>query len=462
MSDDRSLPEVGGREPAGSPGAFSRVLREGYGRCGVGFARDRRHGGVLLAVSGGADSTALMVASAELAGPLGLRLEVACVDHGLRPESAAEAQAVRAQAEALGLPCSVLAVSLPGGAGLEARAREARYAALEAVRQTRGLWRIATAHTADDQAETLLMRLARGAALRGAVGIREVRGPVIRPMLRLRRADARAYLQTLGVPWREDPMNADPAFLRVRVRTRLLPLMTELTGADPSVRLAAFAEQASEDEAFLEGLAQAAWARLWGENGMDAVGLRALVPPLLRRVLVLLLERRGLPPSQERLGQAMRAVRGGGRVALSRDAVLDARGGWVRWEEAPRPPPGPQPLALEEVVRFGAFEVGASRKPPSAPWSAPVSPQAFPLLVRTRRPGDRVWAHGQARKLQDVLVDAKVPREQRRGLPVVCDHEGAALWVGGVSVGTARAAPGSVWIWARPSREAGDEARPSL
>jgi tRNA(Ile)-lysidine synthase len=196
---------------------------------------------VLLAVSGGADSTALMVASAALAGPLGLRLEVACVDHGLRPESASEAQAVRAQAEALGLPISISSVSLLVGPGLEARARQARYAALERVREGRGLSQIATAHTADDQAETLLMRLARGAALRGAVGIREVRGRVIRPMLRLRRTDARTFLRTLGVPWREDPMNADPAFLRVRVRTRLLPWMAELTGGDPSAREAAFA-----------------------------------------------------------------------------------------------------------------------------------------------------------------------------------------------------------------------------
>jgi tRNA(Ile)-lysidine synthase len=113
-------------------------------------------------------------------------------------------------------------------------------------------------------------------------------------------------------------------------------------------------------------------------------------------------------------------------------------------------------------VSFGAFKVGASRAPPSAPWSAPVALSAFPLTVRTRRPGDRVWAHGHARKLQDVLVDAKVPREQRAGLPVVCDRDGSALWVAGVSLGSARAGPGSVWIWARPSREASDGPRPSL
>lgn len=448
--------------------------REGFlGGVAEGFARCLERGGaagrgVLLAVSGGADSTALLLAGAEVARGLGLTLEVASIDHGLRAGSAEEAAGVEALARGLGLFCTVRPVALRGGAGLEARARAARYAALEAIREARGLTWIATAHTADDQAETLWMRLARGAALRGAAGIREVRGRVVRPLLRLRRAEARAFLQARGVAWREDPMNADPSFLRVRVRQRLSPLLTEVFGADPTPRLAAFAEQAADDDAFLFGLADAALTRMMGPEGLDRVALRALAAPVRRRVFVRLMEARGISPSQDRLRQAERALEEGGRVALLRGQILDARGGWVRWERPLARAPDARPLGLGQTVRFGAFEVGATevgaseRVPADAPWSAPLPAGAFPLTVRARRPGDRIEGRGGARRLQDVLVDARVPREQRDGLPVVCDREGTARWVGGVSLPKVHPGPGAVWIWARRAREASEEAGPSL
>ena len=120
---------------------------------------------ILVAVSGGADSTALMLSLSRIAPRLSLRLEVASLDNGLRPESAAEADAVVRRAERLGLVGHARRLSLEGGPGLEQRARQARYADLEALRLERGLQLVATAHTASDQAETVLMRLARGTAL---------------------------------------------------------------------------------------------------------------------------------------------------------------------------------------------------------------------------------------------------------------------------------------------------------
>lgn len=436
---------------------FPQGLEAGWRRCqAVGRS-------VLLAVSGGADSTALLVAGAEQADALGMRLEVASVDHGLRPESGEEAEAVRALATSLGVPCTVREVALTHGPGLEARARALRYRALEAIRAERGLSLIATAHTADDQAETLLMRLLRGTALRGAAGVKEVRREVVRPMLRLRRAQARAFLQARGVGWREDPMNADPAFLRVRVRRELLPALGALAGADPTARLAAFAAEAAEDEAFLSGLADAALARLAGEDGWDAVAVRALAGPLRRRLLVRLLEDRGVLASQARLAEAERVVREGGRSELVRGKVLDARGGWVRWEEGGSARPAELRLALGARGVFGAFELGVSDQVPlGARWQAAVPPGALPLTVRGRRPGDRVRSGGHARKLQDVLVDAKVPRERRDGLPVACDRTGAAFWVAGVPLRPDPPSAGSVWIWARIAGEASEEAGPSL
>ncbi|MFP2932749.1 tRNA lysidine(34) synthetase TilS, partial [Pyxidicoccus sp. 3LG] len=127
-------------------------LEAAYARLGV------EGRSVLLAVSGGADSTALLVGTARVAPKLRLRAEVATLDHGLRPESAAEVQAVARLAASLGLPCHVRELRLRAGAAVEARAREARYAALETLRRERGLDVLATAHTATDQAETLLMR----------------------------------------------------------------------------------------------------------------------------------------------------------------------------------------------------------------------------------------------------------------------------------------------------------------
>jgi len=143
---------------------------------------------VLLAVSGGGDSLALLVGSAALRQPLDLKLEIATLDHGLRAGSDAEGRAVEKLSAELGLSWHTRALSLAAGPGVEARARRARYQALEEIRRAQGLDWIATAHTASDQAETVLMRLARGSALSGAAGILERRGRVIRPLLRCTRS----------------------------------------------------------------------------------------------------------------------------------------------------------------------------------------------------------------------------------------------------------------------------------
>src|SRR5262245_31162064 len=129
---------------------FSTTLERAYRQFGLAG------GSVLLAVSGGADSTALLVGTAAVAERLALKVEVATLDHGLRPEAREEVEAVARLAARWGLPCHVRQLHLPPGSGLEARAREARYAALEALRRERGLQVVATAHTASDQAETLL------------------------------------------------------------------------------------------------------------------------------------------------------------------------------------------------------------------------------------------------------------------------------------------------------------------
>jgi tRNA(Ile)-lysidine synthase len=175
--------------------SLTAILERSYRRLG---AIDQ---GVLVAISGGADSTALLIGTAALTKQLG-RVEAACLDHGLRAEAADEVESVRALAGLLGVPFHTQRLELVSGPGLEERARDARYSALEVLRAKAGLGLIATAHTASDQAETLLMRLARGASLRGAAGIRARRGRLVRPMLEVTRPEIERVLTAAGVRWR--------------------------------------------------------------------------------------------------------------------------------------------------------------------------------------------------------------------------------------------------------------------
>ena len=189
--------------------------------------------GVAVAVSGGADSLALLHALRALAGPRGWRLGVLTVDHGLRPGSAADAAFVADHAKALGLPARVLPLA-PGDlephrpAGPEAAARAARYGALWPAADELGCPWLATGHTMDDQAETVLLQLLRGAGPDGLAGMAVRTGRLLRPLLGARRTDTRAACAAMGLPWREDPTNAEDGPLRNRVRTRLLPLLEDL------------------------------------------------------------------------------------------------------------------------------------------------------------------------------------------------------------------------------------------
>ncbi|RKG76356.1 tRNA lysidine(34) synthetase TilS, partial [Corallococcus terminator] len=273
--------------PRASPGLppLAALLARSYADHGLA-ARS-----VLLAVSGGADSTALLVGTARVREALGLRVEVATFDHGLREEAAEEVATVAALSARLGLVCHVRSLALSPGAGMEARAREARYATLEVLREARNLTAIATGHTLNDQAETLLMRLARGTALRGARGILAEAPSLIRPLLECSRDDVLAFLHAEGLAYVRDPMNADPSLFRTRVRTDALPALDRAAGFSTLAHLANFARLASEDEALLGRLADASWERLaLPGGGLDVVGVGALEGPLRRRVLARLLE----------------------------------------------------------------------------------------------------------------------------------------------------------------------------
>ena len=213
---------------------------------------------VLVAWSGGPDSTALAWACTVLARSGRLSSRAAHVDHGLRKESAREAEIVLRRAEELHLPCALLRPPVAPGPGAQARARRARYASLHAAARRTGSALVLTAHPRDDQEETVLMRLLRGAGVRGLRGILpRTREGLGRPLLEVRHATLEAALRNTGLASLEDPSNADRRFLRVRVRRELLP---HLERRAPGVRdrLFALGEAArdlwQEAEPLLEGI----------------------------------------------------------------------------------------------------------------------------------------------------------------------------------------------------------------
>jgi len=250
----------------------------------------------------------------------GWTLSVAHLDHALRDDSATDAEAVAADAARLGIPCEVRRVDVAvlardEGRSIEDAGREARYRFLQEIAPEGAL--IATAHTADDAAETVLLNLLRGSGLSGARGIPRRRGRIARPLLGARRATLRALLDDAGIAYVDDPSNADPAYLRNRVRAELVQLLEAIRPGAVD-RIGAFARLAADDDTLLDELAAAELARRRENDG--AIDWHQ--PParaLGRRVLRLAI---GDPaPSAERIEATLDAAegeRGGVRIELGR------------------------------------------------------------------------------------------------------------------------------------------------
>jgi tRNA(Ile)-lysidine synthase len=217
------------------------------------------------AVSGGADSLALAL----LAVAGGVSIEIHHVDHGLRPESGVDAAFVGAFAQLLDLPFVEHRVCVALGPNVEARAREARFAVLPPV--------VATGHTADDVAETLLINLVRGSGLDGLAVLRN-EGSRLHPIRRLRRSETRQLCADLGIEPFDDPMNDDASLQRVRMRTQVLPLLNDIAARDVVPLLVRLGDVASADVDVLESLAGSLDPR-------DAKALAAAEPQLARRAL---------------------------------------------------------------------------------------------------------------------------------------------------------------------------------
>jgi len=409
---------------------------------------------LVIGVSGGADSVALLHVLLRLAPDLALRLHVLHVDHGLREDSARDGEFVRALAIRLGVPVDVVRVRVAAGS-LEAAARAARYGALEAAAIRVGAARIALGHTADDQAETLIMRLLEGTGVRGLAGIPPVRGRLIRPLIESRHQDAVTTLAAAGLPWIEDPSNRDLRFFRNRVRHALMPRLVEASGGDVVGHLGRLARRAREAIDALDHVAASELERLArAEHGalvLPRSALGALPRPVAAEVLRAAAARlgsraplrawghRGLrrvlasaPPRRPfRLGGVVVEVSGDRvRVGVTRAPAL-----------APRDLPVPGRVELPEIGRaleavvIAAADYAVPREPDRVAFDAAGLPPR--LVVRPRRRGDRFRPFGGGdRRLKSLLIDAKVARWERDRLPLV-DAGHDIVWVAGLRRGAA-------------------------
>jgi tRNA(Ile)-lysidine synthase len=291
--------------------------------------------GLAAAVSGGADSLALLHAMRTLAGPRGWRLAVVTVDHGLRSGSAADAAFVVDHAKSQGLEARLETLT-PADlerhrpAGQEGAARAARYQALWRAAAELGCGWLATGHTLDDQAETVLLQLLRGAGPEGLAGMTVRSGRLLRPLLGVRRAETRDCCAAVGVDWREDPTNQEPGPLRNRVRQRLLPLLEELRpGA--AVTLARAAALAADERDWLDPLVAAALAATQvdatpGALALDAGALAELPVALARRVVRAAARQAGAaPPEADATDRVLALATGSARGAPARP------GGEIAW-----------------------------------------------------------------------------------------------------------------------------------
>jgi len=414
---------------------------------------------LVVALSGGADSTALLDLLVRLPG-YNLQLIVAHLNHCLRgAEADADQEFCRGMAARYNVPFEVRRVDVKSmasesGLNLEDAGRRARIQFLDEIRTKFDAAAVVLAHHADDQAETVLMRLLRGSGMTGLSGMafRNTRG-YVRPLLEISRAEIEQYLLGLGLQWRDDASNSDMIYLRNRIRHQLLPLLEEY---NPAIRscLAATASVLSGDEELLVELTEQAFAvacRVDKDGIVCSVAqLRTLNAALRRRVLrhafrqlagsldgvsqrhidalcdMLDSDR---PNSRLSLPQAVTAVREYDLIVLKSTAGDDQCTGF----ELLITEPGFYRLPSGGTIKVDLTTTAASFPADSGSVCFDLGTTPFPWLVRTFRPGDRIRPFGMSgrKKVKDIFIDRKIPASERRRIPLLfCADD--LIWIAGV------------------------------
>ncbi len=411
----------------------------------------------MAAFSGGGDSTALLRLLRAVREERALELTAAHFDHGQRAESAVEARSVAARARSLGVACRVGRRAEPPSAD-QAALRRARYAFLDEVADEVGADRVATAHQADDQAETVLFRLLRGTGLGGLAGIPERRGRYVRPLLPFGREELHAWLAERATPYLEDPSNRDPRWARARIR-RLLPAADAAWGGGLDERLREIAGAADRADRALDGRAadllrgarREAPVHGWEEAvSLDRSTLLGAPAEIRGRAVRLLADRLDVAMTGGGTRQAIQFIsegRSGGRVDLGGGLVLArefdrlvlGRAAADRPDstlilEAPRAGSGRLHVGGRRLeVRWGPPS-GSGRRPGASGRRVELARDrlSFPLRLRSRRDGDRLRTEAGERKLKEHFREERVPESRRSRLLVAADATGRVVWVEGI------------------------------
>jgi tRNA(Ile)-lysidine synthase len=424
---------------------------------------------VLVAVSGGPDSTALLHLLHGLQQEFGLHLEVAHLQHGIRGEEAKEdARFVAEMAQSLKLPFHLKEIDLPkmkasaGKGNLEALARAERYRFFTEVARERRLDKVATAHTRDDQAETILMWLLRGSGMKGLGGMTPLQKmrisgidaadsiTVIRPLLDISKQEILDYLAENEFAYRTDRTNQDTALLRNWIRQELLPAMKQRAGDDFPARLGREAELLRDEDRYLDRLASKRLEEIRSAGGLDRTALSREPRPMRRRILRLwIAEKRGhlrgldfihiealLRLIEERLPQGRLTIPGGWELVREYEKL--------RLEKRARPTRVCYNYPFDPGTTLRIAEAGYelySEKISSPPWRLPANLMeavfdaarlAGSLTVRNFRRGDRFQPLGMGghKKVKELFIEKKVPLSVRSRLPIlVMDTE--ILWIPG-------------------------------
>lgn len=400
---------------------------------------------VLVACSGGADSLALLDMLLRLRPSLGIDVQAAHFEHGIRGEaSRSDATFVENFCRERGIPFFLEAADIPAlararGISLELAAREARYDFLWRVAGERTL--VATAHHQDDQAETLLMRLLRGTGTDGLAGIRPRAGRLIRPLLAVTRQEIVYYCRARGLSPRQDATNEEMDATRNRIRHTLLPLLRE---ENPSITqaLATLSAIAGEESDFLEGLLAERWPRVCQGEALCGKELLALPLALQRRALRRFWRETATPQDLdfhhvESLLQFL-ATGKNGALSMPRGFCARVSYGYCRLaRELEKRGEEPVPVTLPGVTDWGDYRLTAalsSGDPDGAEWDFFMDgTQRLPTLcLRARQPGDEIAiGSGRMKKIKDVFIDAKLPREERASYPLLATEQ-EILWVPGI------------------------------
>jgi tRNA(Ile)-lysidine synthase len=435
----------------------------------------------LVALSGGPDSSALLLALLPVARRHGISLAAAHVDHATDPGSAGRAERALAIAALLGVECALLrrpvAERRRRGESPEAAARRVRYEALEEQRAALGATRILTAHHRDDQAETLLLRMAARTGVAGLAGIAARRGKVWRPALGCGRAALRARLALLPLPPAQDPSNEDSGVPRSRLRAAVLPRLAE---ENPGLveALAALAARAASAVPVLRSRISELTGLDRDEGGLERLRLERLPTPLRPLALAQLFRQAGAdpPPGERRLGPLLRSLERGEQLRRrfgsfevierrGRVRVVAAAGAAAPFSYSVSIPGETElpELGLRLRIRPAApgpwLERGDPRSAALALGDRNGAPAAREARIRSRRPGDRLRPLGGpgTRKLKDLLIDRAVPREARDRLPLL-EIDGRIAWVPGVTIDDRFRWRGEPRVWRAELSELGGNA----